>query len=241
VKRSCEKWAVRLLAERYASVQNQIKNMKFYAFIFLCLLIVSCSEKRTNRSLVSKPSPSNNELKTNKKEEDNHSSTVKDATNDVMLVNDILFNGKLKRYFTLKEFEITFGKPDSTKLLNEVQPCNIIFENSTGEIDQDDSYLYKNGSSFQKNGENLAVEEYRFLNGNYITYRGHRIDSETTKNDLKKIFPKAFRSISQDQHYEEKNLESIILREDKEGISDGHIRIFFKRGKIYSIWWWFPC
>jgi len=129
--------SLRKAPNRYASVQNQIKNMKFYAFIFLCLLIVSCSEKRTNRSLVSKPSPSNNELKTNKKEEDNHSSTVKDATNDVMLVNDILFNGKLKRYFTLKEFEITFGKPDSTKLLNEVQPCNIIFENSTGEIDQE--------------------------------------------------------------------------------------------------------
>jgi hypothetical protein len=35
-------------------------------------------------------------------------------------------------------------------------------------MDQDDSYLYKNGSSFQKNGENLAVEEYRFLNGNLI-------------------------------------------------------------------------
>jgi hypothetical protein len=191
--------------------------------------------------LVSKPNPIKNELKTNKKEEDNHSSTVKDATNDVMLVDDILFNGKLKRYFTLKEFDITFGKPDSTKLLNEVQPCNIIFENSIGEIYQDDSYLYKNGSSFQKNGENLAVEEYRFLNGNFITYRDHRIDSETTKNDLKKIFPKAFRIIIQDQHYEEKKLESIILKEDKEGISDGHIKIFFKRGKIYSIWWWFPC
>ena len=52
----------------------------------MCLLIVSCNEKRTNRSLVSKPNPSNNELKTNKKKEDKNSSTVMDVTNDVMLL-----------------------------------------------------------------------------------------------------------------------------------------------------------
>jgi len=216
--------------------------MKFYGVIFLSLSIVSCNEKTRNNNLVSKSNPSKHQqIFINAVEDDNQSLKANDTINDVMLVDDILFNGKLKRFFTSKEFELTFGKPDSTKLLSEVQPCNIIFENSTGGIDEDDTYKYKNGSIFQKNGKNLAVEEYRFLNGNFIIYSGLRIDSESTKKDLKRIFPNAFRNIRQDQHNEEKRLESIILKEDKEGVSDGHIRIFFKKDKVYSIWWWFPC
>lgn len=160
---------------------------------------------------------------------------------DYLLADQLLFNGKHKRYFSRSEFETVYGNPDSTELLSVVQPCNIIFENESGGIDQNNSYLYKNGSTFQSVNDKVAVEEFRFVNGNFITYQGFKIDAKTTVGDLRKLFPEAVQNISSDQHFDEVDLKSITLEEDKNGISDGHIRIFFKGNQVYSIWWWWPC
>lgn len=157
---------------------------------------------------------------------------------EVFDASKILFNGKNKRFFSLKEFDKNFGKADSIQLMSEEAPCSYIFENEDG---KDDKYLFKNGSRFENSNDSVAVNEYRFLKGNFIIYKGLKIDAETTIEDLKKIFPNAVKNIQDDEHYNEKKLQSIILREDPKWISDGHIRIFFKESKIYSIWWWFPC
>ena len=150
----------------------------------------------------------------------------------------LLFNGRTKRFFSLKEFDKNFGKADSIQLMSQEQPCTSIFESEDG---KDDKYFFKNGSRFENSKDSVAVNEFRFLKGNFIIYKGLKMDAETTIEDLKKIFPNAVKNIQDDEHYDEKKLRSIILREDPKGISDGHIRIFFKANKIYSIWWWFPC
>lgn len=157
---------------------------------------------------------------------------------EVFDASKILFNGKNKRFFSLKEFEKNFGKADSIQPMSNEAPCSYIFDNDYG---KDDKYIFKNGSRFENSNDSVAVNEYRFLKGNFIIYKGLKIDSETTIDDLKKIFPNAVKNIQDDEHYNEKKLQSIILREDPKWISDGHIRIFFKENNIYSIWWWFPC
>ena len=48
---------------------------------------------------------------------------IKIDQNEVMKEEDILFNGKFKRYFSLTEFVNVLGKADSIKLMSELEPC----------------------------------------------------------------------------------------------------------------------
>ncbi|TJZ62950.1 hypothetical protein FAZ15_01210 [Sphingobacterium olei] len=156
-------------------------------------------------------------------------------TPDVMLADDIRFNDKLKRFFTMGEFEKVFGKPDSIKLLAEEVPCNTIF----GTEAPDDKYLYKSGSRFETSGDSVAVDEFWFLNGNFITYKGIRIDANTTMQHIQQLFPTAVKGrLGMDK---EGKLWVIQLREDEKGISDGQIKMFFRNGKVSFMHWWFPC
>lgn len=154
---------------------------------------------------------------------------------DVMLESDIRFNGQLKRFFTMAEFEKVFGKPDSIQLLKDETPCTTIFETEA----PDDKYLYKDGSRFETSKDRVAVDEFWFHNGNFITYKGTRIDANTTMNDIKQLFPTAVNErMGMDK---EGKIWVIQLKEDREGISDGHIKLFFKNGKVDFMHWWFPC
>lgn len=154
---------------------------------------------------------------------------------DVMQEADIRFNGKLKRFFTMAEFENVFGKPDSIQLLKDETPCVTIFDTEA----PDDKYLYKNGSRFETSKNKVAVDEFWFRDGNFITYQGIQIDANTTMNDIKQLFPTAVNErLGMDK---EGKLWVIQLKQDNKGISDGHIKLFFKNGKVNFIHWWFPC
>lgn len=154
---------------------------------------------------------------------------------DVMLEADIRFNGKLKRFFTMAEFEKVFGKPDSIQYLKDETPCITIFDTEA----PDDKYLYKDGSRFETSKDQVAVDEFWFRNGNFITYKETRIDANTTISDIKQLFPTAVNErLGMDK---EGKIWMIQLKEDKDGVSDGHIKLFFKDGKVNFIHWWFPC
>jgi len=162
--------------------------------------------------------------------------------NEVMLVEDILFNGKVGRYFSLDDFKKVFGKADSIRLMIEDEPCSYIFENSDGSKDKNDKYYYKDESRFENSNQNMAVDQFHFTKNNFILYKGKRIDKSTTIDDLESLFPNAIQNIATlEGGWGEENLQVIQLREDEEGISDGHINIFFKDQKVFFIWWWFPC
>lgn len=184
-----------------------------------------------------------NEKKGNSEKENSNQKTVsKDSLNEVMSEKDILFNGKLPRYFTVKEFEKTFGKADSTKLLAEEEPCTYIFdtETPTGNMN-DNKYFYKDGSRFENFKEKVAVDEFRFLKNNFILFKGKKLSALTTVIELQKIFPNAVRDIRTMDVYGEGNLQVIQLREHENNVSDGHLNIFLKNGKLYFMHWWFPC
>lgn len=218
--------------------------MKYLSILWIFIFLSSCTGKEENKKEPRNISP---HQKTGIKNDSSVSvtpatiNTSKDSLNEVMLEDDILFNGKLKRFFSLNDFEKVFGKPDSIKLMSEEAPCTYIFENPDGSKDMNDRYLYKNGSRFENSQNKVAVDEFRFLNGNYILYKGITIDAQTTLTDLKPIFPNAIKNIGTLDVYEEGKFQVIQLREDHQGISDGHLKIFFKNNRIFFMHWWFPC
>jgi len=87
---------------------------------------------------------------------------------EVIDEKDIRFNGKLKRYFSLKEFWLVLGEPDSTKLLSDEKPCTNIFQEADGSVDPQAKYLYKNGSRFESSQDSLAIDEVKFANGDFL-------------------------------------------------------------------------
>lgn len=177
-----------------------------------------------------------------KKENNNHKTGSKDSLNEVMSEKDIFFNGKLPRYFTVKEFEKTFGKADSTKLLAEEEPCTYIFDTESQTDNMNDNkYFYKDGSRFENFKEKVAVDEFRFSKNNFILFKGKKLSALTTVIELQKIFPNAVKNMGTMDVYGEGNLQVIQLREDENNVSDGHLNIFLKNGKLYFMHWWFPC
>ena len=58
-------------------------------------------------------------------------------------------------------------------------------------------------------------------------------------NDIKQLFPTA---VNERRGMDkEGKLWVIQLKEDNKGISAGHIKMFFKNGKVNFMHWWFPC
>ena len=203
-----------------------IKTRKFI-LILLIIFISSC----------------NSETKEKSKEEKQTTQNKVDNSDELEVfdVDKMLFNGKSKRYFSLQEFETNFGKIDSTKLMSEEQPCSYIFENKDGSKDMEDKYLYKDGSRFENNKDQVAIDEFRFNNNNFLKYDTTILNSSTTTDDLKLLFPNAVRKMETLDVLGEGKLQVIQLREDNNTISDGHINLFLKNGKLYYMHWWFPC
>lgn len=217
--------------------------MKRYSIITFSFLIVlflifqSCNNSKKSHLDANKTTQIEKESYPKKQ------TTANKLTNQIEVfdANKMLFNGKRGRYFSLKEFELFFGKADSIKLMSEEEPCAYVFENSDGSKDQDNKYLYKNGSRFENSKDKVAVDEFRFTKNDYLKYNNVILNSHTTKEDLRKLFPNAVNAIDTLDVYGESKLQVIQLREDKDNISDGHINVFLKNGKLYFMHWWFPC
>ena len=160
---------------------------------------------------------------------------------EVMDANKILIDGKLPRFFSVQEFQAHFQQADSIALLMDLQPCSYVFEYEDGSKDADDEYWYKDGSRFERSKDKLVVDEFRFTKGHYIVYDGLKLDSSTTLAELKEHFPNAVAAMGEIEVYGEGKLQFILFREDDENLSDGHIRLFLKDGKLVFIHWWFPC
>ncbi|MDR6969525.1 hypothetical protein J2X31_003558 [Flavobacterium arsenatis] len=219
--------------------------MKYLPTILIFLITISCNNNNNNNTNSIKKSEPFEEKKASSELKVEYDSTqITDRQNEVMKVDEILFNGKLSRYFSLVEFEKVFGKSDSIKQLAKEEPCTFIFDT---ELKNDNSnfdeflYYYKEGSRFENYKEKIAVDEFRFTNSNFILYKGVKLNSSTTIDDLQKLFPNAIDNVDTMDVYGEGNLQVIQLREDENNISDGHINIFIKNGKLYYMHWWFPC
>lgn len=165
----------------------------------------------------------------------------RDTAVEVMEERDILLNGKLPRYFSMQEFRSALGEPDSSRLLADEEPCTNIFQETDGSVDPEARYLYKNGSRYENVKEKAAIDEVRFSDGDFIVFKGHTLNKQTTMTDLKKLFPNAAQQATVTDVAGEGQLDMICLREDKNNISDGHIRLYVKNGRLFALQWWFPC
>lgn len=153
----------------------------------------------------------------------------------------MLFNGKVKRFFSLKDFKKNFGEPDSTKLMRREERCAYVFQNIDATKSLNDKFLYKNGSRFENSDKKVAIDEFKFTKNNFILYKGITFNASTTIAQLKKIFPNAVENIDTMNVYGEGKLQMIQLREGNYELYDGHINIFLKNGKLYCMQWWLPC
>lgn len=214
--------------------------MKILVIISILLFSISCKNKEIKPV---KKIDNSKEIEKTISENKNKSDTtdIKDYQNEVMNEKDILFNGRLKRYFTLSEFEKVFGENDSIKLVLEEGPCYSIFENEDGSVDPEDKYLYKDGSRFENSKDKVAVDEFRFTKSNFILFKGIKLKTTTSISDLQKLFPNATKDIGKMDVYGEGILQVIHLREDENNTSSGHIKLFIKNDKLYFMHWWFPC
>ena len=214
--------------------------MKISAIISIVIILFSCNDKSTKSvEKYEKLKDRSKTISTNKIKTD--STKIGVLQNEVMLETDIFFKGKLNRYFTLNEFQKVFGKTDSIKLMSLETPCNYIFENEDGSKDVNDKYFYKEGSRFENSKEKVAVDKFRFSKNNFILYKGINLNSSTTLADLEILFPKAIKNLQTIVVFDEGELQVIKLREDENNISDGHVKLFIKDGKLYYMHWWFPC
>lgn len=153
----------------------------------------------------------------------------------------MLFNGKVKRFFSLNDFKNNFGEPDSIKLMKQEEPCAYVFQNIDPTKNSKDKFLYKNGSRFENSHEKVAIDEFKFTENNFILYKGITLNASTTIAQLKEIFPNAVENIVAINVYGEGELQMIQLRDGNYELYDGHINIFLKNGKLYFMQWWLPC
>ncbi|WP_285008592.1 hypothetical protein [Pedobacter faecalis] len=209
------------------------------------VLIISCNRdgEKSSKKATQKQNKSKNVLSEPGSGIQNTAPEVlqSDTAVEVMDEKDILLNGKLKRYFSLKQFHSVLGKPDSSQLLSDVEPCTNIFQEPDGSVHPEARYLFKNGSRFECSQEKVAIDEVNFSHGDFIIFRKQRLNRHTTLATLKKLFPNAAKHIGVMDVAGEGALQVIKLREDKDNISDGHINVFLKFGKLYLLQWWFPC
>ncbi|MDA6070020.1 hypothetical protein NJT12_10365 [Flavobacterium sp. AC] len=214
--------------------------MKTLVLISILVFCLSCNNKNT-KTVEKSGHPKEVKKTIYETKIKSDSTVIKDFLNEVMKEEDILFNGKLKRYFSISEFEEVFGKADSIKLISEEGPCFSIFENKDGSSDMEDKYLYKDGSRFENTKDKVAVDKFRFTENNFILFKGIKLNSSIPISDLQKIFPNATKSIGNMDVYKEGKLQVIQLREDENNIYYGYINLFIKNGKLYFMHWWYPC
>ena len=134
--------------------------MKRIILIAFVSVLISCNSKQNKETKDIDKSKNSDSLviKTDLKEKVD-SQVIKSTSGETeaMLEKDIKFNGTLKRYFSLTDFDKAFGKPDSIKDITE-DACSYIFE------DAEDKYLFKDGSKFENSKEKVAVAEFKFIN-----------------------------------------------------------------------------
>ena len=209
-----------------------------YFLVFLSSLFFSCNNRSTG------PNGENTSftiVEAAEEKVDSISRVDNDSQefpNEVMKQSEILFNGKLGKYFSYSDFKKHFGLADSTKKLIDVEPCTYIFQ-SEEQPTNDNQFLFKDGSTFERYKQEIGIEEFCFRNSNFMTYKGLRIDSTTTLDEMEKLFPIAVKNILPSPYSDQPDMQRIKLQE--EFPSDGFIEFYFKNKRAYSINWWFPC
>ncbi|MCW3468008.1 hypothetical protein [Chitinophaga nivalis] len=140
-----------------------------------------------------------------------------------------LMNNKVPLFTNRQRFLKAIGEPDSVVTPDFDHLCATQFE-------EEFRYFYKNGSCFEWHKDSLACEEFVLTPGSFITCDKRTFTSETTWEEIRKIYPQAVK-----QAENEGSAQMITLRDSDDLRSDSAVRLFFEGGKLVRIVNFIPC
>lgn len=225
-----------------------MKKTQFLCFLFL--ILAACKNEGNKDRNYRKEKHENKPFHNKNKSVTSSKSMVRESVPldenqqnriEILDADLLLFNGKVKRFFSLKDFKKNFGEADSIKLMNHEDRCPYVFQNIAPAANLQDKFLYKDGSRFENSNEKVAIDEFKFTKNNYVVYKGITLNASTTINKLQEMFPNAVENITPIKVYGESEVQMIQLKEGNYELYDGHINIFLKNKKLLFIQWWLPC
>lgn len=225
-----------------------MKKIQFLYFLFL--ILASCKNEgnkdrnykiknQENKAVPAKKESATTSINLLKESAQPH----KNQINSIEILDEdlLIFNGKVKRFFSLKDFKKNFGEADSSKMMKHEERCAYVFQNIDTTKNLQDKFLYKGGSRFENSNEKVAIDAFKFTKNNFILYNGIKLDASTTIAQLQKIFPNAVENIGIVNGDSNGELQMIQLREGHYELYDGHINVFLKSGRLFLMQWWLPC
>lgn len=126
-----------------------MKKTQFLCFLFL--ILAACKNEGNKDRNYRKEKHENKPFHNKKKSGTTSKSIVKESILldenqrnriEILDADLLLFNGKVKRFFSLKDFKKNFGKADSTKLMNHTERCPYVFQNIDPAKNLEDKFLY---------------------------------------------------------------------------------------------------
>ncbi len=138
-------------------------------------------------------------------------------------------NKKQPLYTNIRQFETTWGRPDSVITPDYEDVC-------AAQFDEDFLYIFKDGSRFERCKDSIACDQFHFTNNNSLTSGNITLTGNTTWADARKLFPMAVK-----QAENEGRTDLITLRDSTDPDSDSAVQLFFKDGKLVSVVCFIPC
>jgi len=139
---------------------------------------------------------------------------------------------------TLKKLYNLIGRPDSIVKVNGTDGCAASY------FDEDFKYIYIKGSEFELKDDSIVVSDLNFRGTNLkLSTNNLSLDSSTTLESLKKIFPRAV-SAQYEVTTNNKKQMAIMLGTSKKAIygdTDNTWILFFEKGKLVEIEHHYDC
>jgi hypothetical protein len=136
---------------------------------------------------------------------------------------------KVPLFTNRKRFETILGVSDSVRTTENEDICG-------SQFDEDFSYFYKDGSTFELCKDSIACEEFLLTAAHSITCDKITFTRNTTWEDMKKLFPKAVH-----QAENEGKTDMLTLRDSDSRNSDSSVQLYFEDGKLVRIVNFIPC
>ncbi|PSL47201.1 hypothetical protein CLV51_10246 [Chitinophaga niastensis] len=148
---------------------------------------------------------------------------------EVFHFSQALINNKVPLFTNRQRFETALGVADSVRSTENEDICG-------SQFDEDFSYFYKDGSTFELCKDSIACEEFILTADHFVTCDKITFNRNTTWEDMKKLFPKAVR-----QAENEGKTDMLTLRDSDSLESASSVQLYFENGKLVRIVNFIPC
>lgn len=148
---------------------------------------------------------------------------------EVFEFSKALINNKVPLFTNRQRLESSIGAADSIVSTQNEDICG-------SQFDEDFSYFYKDGATFELCKDSIACEEFVFTANQILTWGKVSFSRNTTWEDVKKLFPNAVL-----QAENEGKTDMITLRDSYSKDSDSSVQLYFENGKLLRVVNFIPC